>query len=279
MMSAHGWHGVFAIDAEAHGDGPECLQDCLTQEFQWSRSMMNILLGVSAGHWAGLSRRAKLRLGFCRAVVSALRAADAAGGRAAARGRAHPDAHHAMQVPLGAFYVHVAPAIAVLVATVLWLRSLDCLRPRAAKAVSWEMVLFQLVRWPWALLGCIHAVAARVGCREVAFKVTPKGRSGVLPLPAKLVAPYLAVATVSAAPTLLDVDAGAADGYRTLTLINTAMYLCAAIAIVALHVHEHPSGKRRAALWSIAPKVVATAACAAMLLVGLGLQGLGTRSV
>jgi hypothetical protein len=131
------------------------------------------------------------------------------------------------------------------------------------------------MRWPWALLGCLHAVGGWILRREFGFKVTPKGRTGVLPLPAKVVAPYLGLALVSAAPTLLDLDAGAARGYKTLALINAALYLLAAIAIVTLHVREHPSGTRAAVLRSVAPKALATAACAAFLLVGTGLQSLG----
>ncbi|MDX6689721.1 MAG: hypothetical protein QOG15_1178 [Solirubrobacteraceae bacterium] len=272
MMSSHGWHGVFAIDAEAHGDGPECLEDCLTQEFQWSRSMMNVLLGTNGRFWSGLSVRARVRLGFCQIwyplfgllmLISVVLPLMAVFARTPL-----------MEVGLGDFYRHALPGMLVLVATVLWLRSLDCLRPRAAKAVSWEMVLFQLIRWPWALLGCIHAVAGRLARREFGFKVTPKGRTGVLPLPTKVVAPYLLLAVVSAVPTLIDFDAGAASGYRTLALINAGLYLVAAIVIVALHVREHPSGTRRTALRSIAPKALATAMCAAFLVTGLALRGL-----
>jgi cellulose synthase/poly-beta-1,6-N-acetylglucosamine synthase-like glycosyltransferase len=273
MLSSHGWQGVFALDAQAHGDGPECLEDCLTQEFQWSRSMMNVLLGINGGYWAGLSLRAKLRLGFCQVwyplfgVLMLLSVVLPLG--------AVMTQTPLMKVHLGVFYRHVGPEMVALVATVLWLRSLEVLRPRTAKAVSWEIVLFQLIRWPWALLGCAHAVGGRIIRREFGFKVTPKGRSGVLPLPTKVVAPYLFLAVISAAPTLLNVDPGAARGYQTLALINAGLYLAASIAIVALHVREHASGARRAALRSIAPKVLATAACAMFLLAGLGLQGLG----
>jgi cellulose synthase (UDP-forming) len=273
LMSSHGWHGVFAIDAEAHGDGPECLEDCLTQEFQWSRSMMNVLLGINGGYWAGLSVRAKLRLGFCQVwypLFGVLMLLSVVLPLAAVLTRTP-----LMQVHLGDFYRHAAPEMLALVATVLWLRSLDCLRPRAARAVSWEMVLFQLIRWPWALLGCIHAIIGRISGREFGFKVTPKGRTGVLPLPARVVLPYLFFAFISATPTLFDLDAGAASGYRTLTLINAGLYLLAAVAIVALHVREHPSGTRHAALRSVAPKALATAACATLLLAGLALHGVG----
>ncbi len=273
MMSSHGWQGVFAIDAEAHGDGPECLEDCLTQEFQWSRSMMNVMLGVNGAYWSGLSIRAKLRLGFCQVwypLFGVLMLLSIVLPLAAVFTRTP-----LMQVSLGEFYEHIAPGMLVLIATVFWLRSLDWLRPRNARAVSWEAVLFQLIRWPWVLLGCIHAVVGRLAGREFAFKVTPKGRSGVLPLPTRVVAPYLFVAVVSALPTLLDVDAGAADGYRRLALLNAGLYLVAAVAIVVLHVREHPSGTRRVVLRSIAPKALATGLCATALLGGLGLQNFG----
>ncbi|HVF78097.1 MAG TPA: glycosyltransferase [Solirubrobacteraceae bacterium] len=273
MMSSHGWQGVFAIDAEAHGDGPECLEDCLTQEFQWSRSMMNVVLGVNGSYWTGLSTRAKLRLGFCQVwypLFAVLMLLSILLPLAAVFTQTP-----LMQVGLGDFYKHIAPGMLVLVATVLWLRALDWLRPRSARAVSWEVVLFQLIRWPWVLLGCAHSIVGRIAGRQFGFKVTPKGRSGILPLPTRVVAPYLFIAVVSALPTLLSVDAGAAGGYLKLALLNAGLYLFAAAAIVVLHVHEHPSGTRRVVLRSIAPKAVATAACSMFLLVGLGLQGFG----
>jgi cellulose synthase (UDP-forming) len=273
MMSSHGWHGVFAIDAEAHGDGPDCLEDCLTQEFQWSRSMMNVLLGINGGYWAGLSRRAKLRLGFCQIwypLFGLLMLLSVVLPLAAVVTRTP-----LMEVGLGDFYAHAAPEMVALVATVLWLGSLDCLRPQRAKAVSWEMALFQLIRWPWVLLGCAHAIGGRIAGREFGFKVTPKGRTGVLPLPAKVLAPYLALAIVSALPILLHLDAGPANGYRTLALINAGLYLVASVAIVAFHVREHAAGTRLAVLRSVAPKALAAAACAALLVAGTALQGIG----
>ena len=270
MMSSHGWQGVFAIDAEAHGEGPECLGDCFVQEFQWSRSMMNVLLGINGRQWAGLSSRARLRLGFCQLWYPLF-------GLLMLLSVALPLAAVATETPfmavaLGDFYLHVLPGMLALIATAWWLRWLDHLRPRQAKALSWEMVLFQLIRWPWALLGCLRAIAGHLARREFAFKVTPKGRSGLLPLPAKVVAPYLALAIVSALPTLLDVDAGPAKGYKTLALINSGLYLFAALAIVTLHVREHPAGTRGAALRAIGVKAIATAGCAGLLLTGVGLQ-------
>jgi cellulose synthase (UDP-forming) len=271
MMSSYGWQGVFAVQAEAHGDGPECLEDGMTQEFQWSRSMMNVLLGVSRRYWDGLSLRAKLRLGFCELwypLFGLLMLASVILPVAAIVTRTP-----LMEVGLGDFYRHVAPPMAALIATVLWLRTLDWLRPRTALAVSWEMALFQLVRWPWALLGCAHAVAGRVIGRDFAFKVTPKGEARMRPLPAKVVTPYLVLSLFSALPALLRLDAGPAGGYVTLSLINAGLYLAAAVAIVVLHVREHPRSLRRSALAAVTPRIATTALFAAVIVGGIAFPG------
>ena len=74
--------------------------------------------------------------------------------------------------------------------------------------------------------------------------MTPKSRAGAAPLPMRAVSPYLLLALASATPALLGLDAGPARGYYTLAMINVALYMTAAVAILALHVYEHP---RRAA--------------------------------
>jgi cellulose synthase (UDP-forming) len=275
MLSSHGWQGIFAIDAEAHGEGPASLADCLTQEFQWSRSMMNVMLGVSRPYWRGLRRTAKIRLGFCQLwypLFGLLMLASVLIPIAAIVLRTP-----FMRVSLVQFYGHFAPSMLTLLLVVLWLRGLAFLRPRTAHAVSWEMALFQLVRWPWALLGCVHAVAGRLAGREFAFKVTPKGREGAAPLPMRILAPYLLIALVSASPFLLQLDGGPARGYRTLALLNVGLYLFAAFAILLLHVHEHPRELRRevvrAATTKFGVTVVATTVVAVALLQPRPLHG------
>lgn len=268
MLSSHGWQGVFAIDAEAHGDGPATLADCFTQEFQWSRSMMTIMLGISRRYWRGLSTPARIRLGFCQLwypLFGLLMLASVLIPVVAIVTRTP-----FMRVSLGSFYWHFAPSVLMLLMSVLWLRSLTFLRPRTAHAVSWEAVLFQLVRWPWALLGCGHAIAGQVARREFAFKVTPKGGcESAAPLSMRVVSPYLMLALFSAAPFLLRLDAGPAHGYRTLALLNVGLYLFAATAIVVLHVCEHPPALRRAALGDGAVKLGVTVATATVIAIAL----------
>jgi cellulose synthase (UDP-forming) len=271
MMSAHRWQGVFAVDAEAHGDGPETVADCMTQEFQWSRSMMNVLLGISGRYWSGLSISAKVRLGFCQIwypLFGLLMLASVMIPVVAIVTRTP-----LMRISLLGFYIHFGPPTLVLLAAVIWLRNLKWLRPSAAKAISWETALFQVARWPWALLGCVHAVAGRIAGREFSFKVTPKGRSGPAPLPMRVVLPYLLLALASAAPSLLQLDPGAAHGYYTLALINVALYTTAAVAIVALHIHDHPRPLRPQVRRASVGKIAAVTATAIVAIGGSAASG------
>jgi cellulose synthase (UDP-forming) len=276
MLSSHRWQGVFAIDAEAHGDGPATFADCMTQEFQWSRSMMNVLLGINRQYRKGLSRAARIRLGFCLwwyPLFALLMLASVLLPIVAIVTRTP-----FMRLSLGSFYAHFAPATLVLLLTVLWLRRLGWLRPRDARPVSWEMALFQLVRWPWALFGCLHAVAGRLVGREFAFKVTPKGtRSGVAPVPMRVITPYLALAAISALPSLLGLHAGAAHGYYTLATINVALYTVAAAAIIGLHVYEHPRALRVGALRSSLAKIGVVSTSGLASLGAIAAPGLALR--
>lgn len=56
LLNSAGWHGAFAIDAEAHGDGPLTFADMVTQEYQWSRSLTTMLLGLLPHHLRRLRR-------------------------------------------------------------------------------------------------------------------------------------------------------------------------------------------------------------------------------
>jgi cellulose synthase (UDP-forming) len=268
MMSSYRWQGVFAVDARAHGDGPQTINDFATQEFQWSRSMMNVLLHINTRYWRTLSRAAKLRLGFCQLwypLIALTMLASVLVPVASIATRTPP-----MHVSLGAFYAHFGPALLVLVAILFWLRHLAWLRPSNAKPVGWELIMFQLVRWPWVVLGCLHALIARItGCNPD-FKVTPKGASGPAPLGLPTVAPYLLLATVAASPVILHLNAGAASGYFILTLINTGLYLGTALLIVVLHLRDQPRSLKLLALRLAGRTVVAASVMTATIAGSVG---------
>ena len=264
ILSSHGWRGVFAIDAEAHGNGPDCVADCVTQDFQWARSMIRVFLTVTPRYWKGLSLRAKVKLAGCQLwyplhtlvmLVMVLLPAWAL--------LTHQPL---VRVDVGAFYLHFVPVGLTLLAAVVWLRARRLLRPANAPVISWESILFQLVRWPWALLGCANAIWGVVTGREDGFKVTPKRADGERPLPVRVIVPYLVLSAISILPVLLVSDPGAARGYYFWALLNGAAYLTVAIAVVALHIAESRAhSNARSILRFAGPRA------AAISLVGAGL--------
>jgi cellulose synthase (UDP-forming) len=273
MMTAGGWRGAFAIDAIAHGEGPECVADCVLQDFQWARSMTNILLRFSPTHWHNLTLRAKIKLGFCQLWYPLNGVTMLAMVLLPVWSLASHEP--LMRVSLGDFYLHMLPSVAVGLAAMLWCKHKQLLRPVDGRPVSWEALLFQFVRWPWAFLGVLQSCAGALTGREFGFAVTPKGSAEARPLPTRVLAPYLILATISLAPALLIKDAGAASGYYFWSLVNGAIYLGVAVAIVALHARENPRHvplRRRLTILA-SPKALALQAVTAAVLAAGGLHG------
>ncbi|MBO0767243.1 MAG: glycosyltransferase [Solirubrobacterales bacterium] len=246
LMNAGGWRGMFAVDAIAHGAGPECLADCVRQEFQWARSLMVIMLRHT-GAWRDLRLGAKLRLGWSQlwypllALVQLTWVAIPVISVLSHR--------PLMNTTIPGFYLHVFAPLAGVYVLVTWCRRRDLLRPLDGSPFQWEAMLFQFIRWPWAALGCAAAIVDCVTGREFNFKVTPKGADAPRTLHAVTLVPYLVLAAVSLAPALLVVDAGPASGYYVWCVINGAVYALVALAAIALHVRENASTPPRRGWW------------------------------
>jgi cellulose synthase (UDP-forming) len=175
LLAAGGWKGVHAIDAIAFGDGPANVADLAVQEFQWSRSLVTLLLSHTGRYLGRLPARLKFLflLGQCWypvfaltmlfsyiapiwALVADLRFAD---------------------VTYPAFVGHGLPATIALLWIAAEIRRDGLFRPLDGKVLSWEKVLFVFVQWPWVLWGCLMAVRDKLTGRFVDFRVTPKGFS------------------------------------------------------------------------------------------------------
>jgi cellulose synthase/poly-beta-1,6-N-acetylglucosamine synthase-like glycosyltransferase len=188
LFNAHGWRGSFALNAIAHGDGPECLADCLTQEFQWSRSLMKVLLTLTPQNWKGLPGNLKAQFLFSQlwyplSTIYMLLATLC------------PVIALVTQTPLVNvnyldFLWHFSTLTLSSLLVVLWIQRHQWLRPANAKIVSWEASVFQFVRWPWILLGVVQATASVLMRKELTFRVTPKGSAKIRPLPGRVLSPY-----------------------------------------------------------------------------------------
>lgn len=237
MMNAHGWRGVHALDAIAHGDGPRTFADLITQEFQWSRSLMMILLQHSPGLMGRLPPRLKIQFLFSQlwyslfslfmGLMFVLPEIALVRGRTFV-GVTYPD-----------FLLHFLPQSILLVLFAYRWRRTGTFRPIDAKILSWEMTLFLFARWPWALAGTLAAVRDWATESFVDFRVTPKGTSGVDPLPLRVLTPYVVLSLLSILPVLLVTAAGATSGFYIFATLNAAIYTLLLLVIILQHAREN----------------------------------------
>nr|WP_254813811.1 glycosyltransferase family 2 protein [Rhodovulum sp. ES.010] len=271
MMNAHGWRGVHAFDAIAIGDGPVTFSDMLTQEFQWSRSLVTLLLRHTPRYFRGLGPVLKFQFLFSQlwypmfalfmlattlvpvsAVLFDMRYAD---------------------VTYPAFIAHSLPVVLAFVLIAYQLKADGLFRPTDAKVIGWEKALFQCAQWPWVLWGCLMAVRDSVTGRFVDFRITPKGASATAKLPLRVVAPYAVIAAVCILPVLIVDDCENAAGFYLLCLFNAVLYL-AVLAVAIMH-HIWENGVDLLSnLRVYGPQVAATVGIAGLMVAAGWLRGM-----
>ncbi|WP_417268711.1 glycosyltransferase family 2 protein [Celeribacter baekdonensis] len=237
LMAVAGWRGVHAMDAIAIGDGPATLPDLVTQEFQWSRSLMTLLLRYTPSHLRQLPLRLKFLFLLCQswyafftlsmammyvlpilAVSFDIRFAD---------------------VTYAGFLGHFLPSVAVMVLFAYMMKRDRFFRPLNAKVLSWEKAFFVLLQWPWVLWGCAMSVYDRLSGKFVDFRITPKGEAASATLPVRIMAVYAALALGALVPVLLVSELREARGFYLLSIVNVVLYLALLATIFIRHLLEN----------------------------------------
>jgi cellulose synthase (UDP-forming) len=232
-LQSGGWEGVFVLDAEAHGAGPSSLDELMTQESQWARSLGTILIKWLPGRVSTVPWRARVRLGFSLlfylvmgVILSVATALPVAGVLLR---------HSWGHTSFVAFYAHMWAYSLLVLLTAIYVRHLRVFRPDDAKLWSWEAVLFQLVRWPWTF-GCfLQGMYFGWVSRTKAFKVTPKASRAVNELHARWLLPMFVFGCVPAWVVVLTPKADLVLGPALLCIVECATYLLALLAILVLH--------------------------------------------
>lgn len=236
LLNSAGWHGAFAIDAEAHGDGPGTFAAMLVQEFQWSKSLTVLLLNLVPRNLARLDWPHRLRFLYPLCYYFLLSVATVIGivlpPFAALTGKSW------MNVNYFAFVLHWWPLMIWLILLTLVLRRRRLLRPLDAPLVSWESWLYILVRWPYILRGVCAAVAYTIRPRTVTFKVTPKGADGFEVLPTRLMLPYLLISLICSVSAIVGEHCNNAAGYVFLCILAALAYGTVSTLVPLLHARE-----------------------------------------
>jgi cellulose synthase (UDP-forming) len=276
LLNAAGWQGAFAIDAEAHGDGPNTFAAMTVQEFQWARSLATILLALVPSNLRRLPWVLRFRFLYALSYYFLLVGATAAG--LALAPIAASTGLPWINVNYFAFLGHWWSISIWLILITALLRRRGLLRPHRAPLVSWENWLYSLTRWPFVALGICAALAGLFRSRPVSFTVTPKHPGALERLPPKLVVPFAVISVVSASAAVVGEHFTAAAGYIYLSALAGFVYALVAILVPVRHAAEAAAvaGTRfRAALWDTARGSVLVAGCASVIaLTTLGLYPL-----
>lgn len=236
MMNGNGWRGIHALDAVAYGEGPPTLADCITQEFQWSRSLMVVLLTVMPKYWSRLAWRVRFQFLFSEIWYPLF-------GGTMLFGTALPvfavlSGEPWARVSYLEFLFHTIPVVILTLAVLAFLKRHGWLRPADIPLLSWEVALFQLIRWPWVVYGSLMGVVMAVRRRHVVFRVTPKGARHPASLSWRILLPYALVVVLTSLPALLVEDARDAKGYYFFLILSQVVYMTALFSIVLIHFHE-----------------------------------------
>lgn len=282
-LQSGGWNGAFAIGAEAHGDGPETFDDMITQELQWSRSLGTVLTKWAPGKFGTVPWKARARMSFalffylvqglvCVAAVSLPMVGILAGVTWG-------------ETTFLQFYVHMWLPSLCLMLVLAWLRRCQVMRPVHAKLWSLDLVLFQLVRWPWTTWGFFQGMWAGRQATPKPFRVTPKGLKSARPLSLGMLSPLLLLSVVPTVVLAIAPHPERVLGLAIVLTMQAVTYLAASTAVIVRHVLANaqlPSRRRdrfnKAALltWqSGGSAAAATAATGVLVLCVLTWRGAG----
>jgi cellulose synthase/poly-beta-1,6-N-acetylglucosamine synthase-like glycosyltransferase len=237
MMNGNGWQGVHAFNAIASGEGPPTITACITQEFQWSRSLMILLLTELPKYWKKLSPKLRLQFLFAQLWYPLF-------GLMFMLGTILP----VIAVFTGKVWVSVVffdflrysiPTAISIMAVVWYLKQNLWLRPVNAPIMSWEIILFQILRWPWAFYGSLMGLVTVIRKKSPGFKVTPKGESENTSLSWSVLSPYIVLTIISAIPGILIQHDDSAAGYHFFLIINVFTYIALIFSIIILNHYEN----------------------------------------
>jgi cellulose synthase (UDP-forming) len=233
FMNAAGWHGVHAIQARARGQGPQTFADMAVQEFQWSRSLVRILLFHTPRQLHKLPGRLKAQFLFSQfwypMFSLSMLLLFTMPIIALARGQAWVD------IRFPEFLAYFGSTYLLSIAILFWTLKKRLGRPWKFGLFCWEAMLFPLLKWPWILLGFLIAALDRLRGSDFDFKVTPKRDSPreKRGQHARFALPYIALSLTAILPVLLINQPGNSSGYYFFSTLNALLYaICSTVIFV-----------------------------------------------
>jgi cellulose synthase (UDP-forming) len=156
MMNAHGWKGGFAGNAIAHGMGAVGIKDSMHQEYQWALVGVRASILVIPKIFFKFSNSVKFQSiiwTFWYPALSFVTLISLIFPAYALITQAKVMTTNAYQFWIIYLFMNISFIFYLFI-----LRSKKMLRPYDAWGVSWETMIFQLLQFPWILIGVIDGL-------------------------------------------------------------------------------------------------------------------------
>jgi cellulose synthase (UDP-forming) len=239
LFNAAGWKGAFAHRAICLGLGPETFEDCMVQEFQWSRSLTIVLLKHLPSAMRQLPTHLSFQFFYWQLYYPLLAALFLSSLSLPVIALIFD--YPWMRVNYPTFIIFCILQTFLTLLPAIYLRRMGLLRPTNARPLSWEHWLFGLSRAPWVLAGVASGVRHALWPRPVNYRVTRKQLVSA-PIPLTYLAPYLLVVSLGVGSTIFfGASSRFAQGYILLVLITASMFAIGALAVSVL---SHRQGDR-----------------------------------
>lgn len=237
LLCAHGWRGIHSIDAIANGDGPATFTDGMVQEFQWARSLVMIFLGVTPRYLGRM--RLRLQFQFLFGQLWYFLFSGALLGSYLLPLLALVSGVSFARVGYAEFLIWSALPTAASMLVIFWIKAQGLLRPPNAKLLSWEVILFQLARWPWVVCAIIDAAKCTFTKATLEWKITPKAQEDTPTIQLVMFIPYILIIVCSSIASVFHPYSPYTTGYFYLTIFNILTYVLLLATIVACHSREN----------------------------------------
>lgn len=236
LLNAAGWKGVWVYDAKARGEGPHSFADIIIQDYQWSRSLVVILLTIFPKLWRKLNIRQLIYFAFTQLwyPVSALVWATSIYLVSSALITGVPP----VVIKFSSFVFLFLPSLIMVFITLYFIRKKQMLRPEYGSVISFENVLFEFARWPWVLVSSIEATVSTLISRWHNYRVTPKGGASSMKMSFHLLLPYIVVALILMFALVFGRHNPAVFGYYIFAIVIAGMYIALCFLVVILHFKE-----------------------------------------
>jgi cellulose synthase (UDP-forming) len=232
VYNASGWKGAFARHAIAHGYGAVGLGDSMLQEYQWALVSIRALFFVTPKYFWKLPWQVKIQFVIWESWYPLLSIITLISYFLPAV--ALKTQSSIVAVESYGFLWHYLPLMVIFIGYTVWLREIKQLRPKSSWQVSWETTIFQILQFPWILLGVLTGL----------WQVITKSQSGKIKITDKnekikdvnfvFYSPHFVIIWINILAILTSDTVGDASGYYWFSWLVVAVHIISLITGISL---------------------------------------------